>query len=331
MIGSMELISAFVLDAAIGDPRWLPHPVRCIGRAISFLENRIRLLFGKTREKAAGVSLVLLIVVPAGGLAYGIREALLYPSDGLAMAAGMVVMVYLLATTIALRELVAAAGLVLRRIKQGDLDAARSSLSMIVGRDTSRLDEEGVLRAVVETVAENLCDGVIAPLLYLVIGGLPCAITYKAINTLDSMVGYKNEKYISFGWAAARLDDIANYVPARISGMLIVIGSFCYFLVVQPGSAWPAALRSFRIMKRDGRNHTSPNSGISEAAMAGSLGVRLGGPSTYGGVLVQKPFIGDSVNGNYRAAAEDSIRIVIAASVAGVLASLRLLKLRTAA
>jgi adenosylcobinamide-phosphate synthase len=181
---------------------------------------------------------------------------------------------------------------------------------------------------VIETVSENLSDGVIAPLFYLAIGGLPLAIAYKAINTLDSMVGYKNEKYLSFGWAAARLDDVANFIPARLTGILIVLASFCYFLVRSPGGAFSTARDSFRVMRRDGRNHTSPNSGIPEAAMAGCLGVRLGGPSTYGGVLVQKPFIGDDRTGDYGIASERSIGIVLLASCIAVLGAVATIWLR---
>jgi adenosylcobinamide-phosphate synthase len=327
MIGPFELIAAFLLDLAIGDPRWLPHPVRLIGRGIAFLENAIRSRIRKNHEKAAGVLLVVLIVLPAALLAFLIREALLLPGQGVLAVAAAAVMVYLIATTLALRELVSSAKLVLTSVKQGDLVTARTKLSMIVGRDTQDLDENGVLRAVIETVSENLSDGVIAPLFYLALGGLPLAIAYKAINTLDSMVGYKNEKYLSFGWAAARLDDVANFIPARLTGLLIVLFTFCYFLVHKPGSSLSAALASFRIMARDGRNHTSPNSGISEAAMAGALRVRLGGPSTYGGILVQKPFIGDDRGGNYREAAEQSMVIAAGAAVIAVLASAAVLRI----
>ena len=328
MIGPFELIAAFLLDLAIGDPRWLPHPVRLIGRSIAALENALRSWFGRNREKTAGVVLVVLIVLPAAVLAFVIREALQIPGRGILAVAAAAVMVYLVATTIALRELVSSAKLVLTSVKQGDLVTARSDLSLIVGRDTQNLDEDGVLRAVIETVSENLSDGVIAPLFYLAIGGLPLAIAYKAINTLDSMVGYKNEKYLSFGWAAARLDDVANFIPARLTGILIVLASFCYFLVRSPGGAFSTARDSFRVMRRDGRNHTSPNSGIPEAAMAGCLGVRLGGPSTYGGVLVQKPFIGDDRTGDYGIASERSIGIVLLASCIAVLGAVATIWLR---
>ena len=326
MIGPFELIAAFLLDLAIGDPRWLPHPVRLIGRAIASLENIIRSRIQKNHEKIAGALLVVLIVLPAALLAFLIREALLLPGRGILAVAAAAATVYLVATTLALRELVSSAKLVLASVKQGDLVAARSNLSMIVGRDTQNLDEDGVLRAVIETVSENLSDGVIAPVFYLAIGGLPLAIAYKAINTLDSMVGYKNEKYLSFGWAAAKLDDVANFIPARLTGYLIVFFTFCYFLVVRkPGPALSPARDSFRVMGRDGRNHTSPNSGIPEAAMAGALGVRLGGPSTYGGVLVQKPFIGDDRGGDYFEAAERAMAIAAGAAVIAVLVSAALL------
>lgn len=328
MIGPLELMYAFLLDLAIGDPRWLPHPVRLIGKAIAFLEHGLRSRFGKDQEKIAGVLLVVLIVLPAAFFAFLIRQVLLWPAQGVLMIASTVVLVYLVATTIALRELISSAGRVIESVKEGALADARNRLSMIVGRDTENLSEDEVLRATIETLAENLSDGVIAPVFYLVIGGFPLAIAYKAINTLDSMVGYKNEKYLSFGRAAAKLDDLANYIPARITGFLIIIASFCYFLLRQPGNALSPARNSFAVMLRDGRNHTSPNSGIPEAAMAGSLGIRLGGPSTYGGVLVQKPFIGDNRTGDYRAASEQAIGIVMFAAVLAVLAGVMLLRVR---
>ena len=328
MIGPFELIAAFLLDLVIGDPRWLPHPVRLIGRGIAFLENSIRPRIQKNYEKIAGVLLVVLIVLPAALIAFLIRGALHLPGRGVLTAAAAAIMIYLVATTISLRELAASANLVISFVKQGDLVSARGKLSMIVGRDTQSLDENGVLRAAIETVAENLSDGVIAPVLYLAIGGLPLAIAYKAINTLDSMVGYKNEKYLSFGWAAARLDDIANFIPARLTGLFVVLASFCYFLLQRPRNAFSLARNSFRIMRRDGRNHTSPNSGIPEAAMAGALGVRLGGPSTYGGVLVQKPFIGDNAAKDYRTASKQAVSIVALASGIAVLTSAAVLSFR---
>ena len=175
-----------------------------------------------------------------------------------------------------------------------------------------------MLRATIETVAENLSDGFVAPLFYLMLGGLPLAMVYKAVNTLDSMVGYKNPRYIRFGWASARLDDLANYVPARITGLSITAAALVYFLFRASDDrlrrAWIRARNAFRVMIRDGRNHTSPNSGVSEAAMAGALGVRLGGPSTYGGSVVVKPYIGEDLSCDQRAAAEAAVRIAEVAS-----------------
>ncbi len=175
-----------------------------------------------------------------------------------------------------------------------------------------------MLRATIETVAENLSDGFVAPLFYLVLGGLPMAMMYKAINTLDSMVGYKNPRYIRFGWAAARLDDIANYIPARITGLSITAGALFYFLFRPSDARFTRALAAardaFAVMFRDGRKHTSPNSGVSEAAMAGALGVRLGGPATYGGSIVVKPYIGDGGCRDHRAAADAAVAIAAAAS-----------------
>ena len=166
---------------------------------------------------------------------------------------------------------------------------------MIVGRDTQHLSEEGVLRATVETVAENLSDGIIAPLFYLAVGGLPFAMTYKAVNTLDSMVGYKNDRYLLFGRASARLDDIANFIPARITGLLVVIAVFLLTLAGKAGRPAINARRALTVMLRDGRKHSSPNSGFPEAAVAGGLGVILGGPSTYGGIVIEKPYIGEGL------------------------------------
>jgi adenosylcobinamide-phosphate synthase len=185
---------------------------------------------------------------------------------------------------LAARSLHRESKLVADALVRGDLAEARRYLSYIVGRDTANLEEEEIWRAVVETVAENTSDGVIAPLFYLMIGGPVLGLAYKAVNTLDSMVGYKNERYLLFGRASARFDDLANYIPARLSGLLI--GLAAPFLGLPVKRAW-------EIMRRDGRNHSSPNSGIPEAAVAGALGVRLGGTNFYGGVPVEKPTIGD--------------------------------------
>jgi adenosylcobinamide-phosphate synthase len=329
MIGPTEMILAFLVDLAIGDPRWLPHPVRIIGRAISGLERFLRKQFwGPTGEKKAGVLLVIMIVAPSFLIMYMIDKAILWVSDATSSLVGMLFLIYLTATTIAVRELIDSARLVIESVKDGSLPAARRKLSMIVGRDTENLSDKEILKAVAETLSENLSDGIVAPVFYLVLGGLPLAITYKAINTLDSMVGYKNERYIHFGRAAARLDDIANYIPARITGLIIVSAVFVTALFSRDKNPMSLAGRAFDVMQRDGRNHTSPNSGIPEAAMAGALGVRMGGPSTYGGVLFEKPYIGDAEKEDYLSASEEAIRIVqmssvICAGMAAVLLSFR--------
>jgi adenosylcobinamide-phosphate synthase len=322
------LLLAFLLDLAIGDPRCLPHPVRIMGSAISRLESFIRkFLKTSAQEKFGGILLVSLIVIPAFLITAAIQEMIFWSmSKNLyIMLSGIAVIVFLTSTTLAVRELIQSARAVIKSIKDKTLDSARRNLSMIVGRDTHCLSEKDVLKATMETLAENLSDGIIAPLFYLTIGGLPLAMAYKAINTLDSMVGYKNERYRHFGWAAARLDDIANYIPARISGVLIVITSFIVRFSLS------AFYSSLKIMLRDGRKHTSPNSGISEAAIAGALGVRLGGPSTYGGIVVDKPYIGEDrqdKSESYLNSSEKALTIIKIASLFGLVIAITILYAR---
>lgn len=315
---STLIISAFFLDLAMGDPRWLPHPVRIMGKGIAALEAFLRRRFARKRELETGIILVIVIVVAVFVLSFMLQKLLLSFSNRGAALAGAVVLVYLMSTTLALRDLVASADKVIAAVKDRSLDRARNHLAMIVGRDTETLSEEGVLRAAIETLAENLSDGFIAPLFYLVLGGLPLAMAYKAINTLDSMVGYKNERYIRFGRAAARLDDMANYVPARIAGLCIVAAVLPYLLARDAKNALQGAATALRIMLRDGRNHASPNSGVPEAAMAGALGIQLGGPSTYNGVVVTKPSIGEPGSIITVDAADQAKRLVIIASFVAV-------------
>lgn len=310
MIEPVVLTCAYLLDLVIGDPRWLPHPVRFIGWGIERMEGILRNKEHRAkntdhRQKMAGVFLVSVIVGVVYGLFYFLNSTLL--NSGLPGAISYVavfLLVYFTSTTIATRDLLLSGRRVLDTVRAGDRVEASRKLSMIVGRDTQAMDARSILRATIETISENASDGIIAPLFYFAIGGLPLAMAYKAVNTLDSMVGYKNEKYKDFGWAAARLDDIANYVPARITGVLIFTSTFILSAIERCRDALKISssrsnglnsLNSLSIMLRDGRNHSSPNSGFPEAAMAGALGVRLGGPSTYGGVLVEKPFIGEEI------------------------------------
>ncbi len=358
MTEAITLTAAYLLDLAIGDPKWLPHPVRGIGWTIEKMEKILRRSevrsqrseVKKVTEKLSGVLLVATVVGATYGVFYFINKLLLTsPFPLLTSYLAFIILAVLITTTIATRELIKSGQAVLDEIKSGDIERGRAKLGMIVGRDTHSLDQKGVLKATIETFAENASDGIIAPLFYFAIGGLPLAMTYKSINTLDSMVGYKNEKYRNFGWAAARLDDIANYIPARITGILIfiatlilsAIGKLERFLKIgSSGSNGLSGLNSLSIMFRDGRKHSSPNSGIPEAAMAGALGVQLGGPSAYGGIVVEKPFIGEEASGVtgqepkvkdlYLNASENALSLVKITSLLGFGLALLLLYLRAA-
>lgn len=288
------LLSAFALDLIFGDPRWFPHPVRGIGWAIQRTETVLR-RFAKTplAEKAAGVLLVVLIV----SLVSFLSQFLILSFFRISISVGFALSVLLAYTTLAARDLGNAAKTVLRHLDAGEIAQARTGLSMIVGRDTADLDDQEIARAVVETVAENTSDGVIAPLFYLAMGGPAFALAYKAVNTLDSMVGYRNEKYVNFGWAAARLDDVANFIPARITAVLICLVANLFSIYNSAFRTPHSALHApWHITFRDGNKHPSPNSGYPEAAMAGALGIRLGGPGTYAGIPSIKPFIGEEIN-----------------------------------
>jgi len=277
------LISSYVADLIFGDPEWFPHPVRLMGRLISFLDNRLRGHSGWRRERIKGVILAFLVIGISTAFAYLFIEV----PKRLDPFLGSLAWIYLGYTTLSTKDLRVKAKEILEKIEENSLIEARKKLSKIVGRDTQDLSKEKIIEATVESVAENTNDGIIAPLFYLILGGPILGITYKAINTLDSMVGYKNEKYLYFGWFSARLDDAANFIPARITGILIALSSAILLFSLSNFHS------SLRIMLLDGRKHPSPNSGISEAAMAGALGIRLGGPSTYKGILIDKPFIGE--------------------------------------
>lgn len=273
-----EMVAAFVLDLLFGDPRWLPHPVKLIGRFALLLEAPLRRLIPKTR--IAGVTAAVTVV----GLTGAISWALIHGASMLHPVAGDVVSIILLYTTFAARDLMHHGHRVYRALALGDLEEARRRVAFLVGRDTDRLDEAGVARATVESVAENLVDGVTAPIFFAALGGPVAAMMYKAVSTLDSTFGYKDERNLLFGWASARLDDVANYLPARLTAPLM--------------AAMAAVLRlrardCVRIWLRDGRKHESPNSGLSEAAMAGALGVQLGGRNYYGGEAHEGARMGD--------------------------------------
>ena len=276
------LLLGFLLDLLLGDPRWLPHPIRAIGALIAGLEKVLRKLFPKSRggELAGGAALVVLVLALSGGFTLLVLWLCGQVGLWLRFLAETILCFQLLAT----RSLKGESMKVYKALKAGDLEGARYAVSMIVGRDTQRLDEAGVSRAAVETVAENASDGVIAPLIFLAIGGAPLGMAYKAVNTMDSMVGYKNDRYLWFGRCAARLDDLVNFIPARLAGLFMCLGAGF------SGFDGPNALRIFR---RDRKNHKSPNSAHTEAAAAGALHIQLGGANYYFGKLVDKPTIGD--------------------------------------
>jgi len=278
-----QILAAFVLDLLLGDPRWLPHPVRGIWLLARAMERLTRGVFpaSPSGEKLAGIVTALATYVIAGGAVWGLMRlaGLVHPLA--ADAVGIVAMY----TTIAARDLARHGMAVYRPLVKGDIGEARNRVAMIVGRDTNRLDEAGVTRAAVESVAESTVDGVTAPLFFALLGGPVGAMVYRAINTLDSTFGYKSERYLNFGWASARIDDLANYIPARLTAPLIALAAAVM-------GQRPA--RSLSVLARDGRKHESPNSGLAEAAMAGALGVQLGGANYYQGEILDKPTIGDA-------------------------------------
>ncbi len=277
-------LCGFALDLLLGDPAWLTpvHPVVLMGRAITALEKLLRALFPKTDrgEEAAGALMALLMSAGTFILCKLIVKLLngLYPPLSFALE------VIWCWQALAVRDLKVEAMRVQKALETEGLEAARKAVSRIVGRDTEALDEKGVARAAVETVAENFSDGVIAPLAYMLLGGAPLALVYKAINTMDSMVGYKNARYLHFGRVPAKLDDAANYLPSRLAALLLIAAA--RLTGEDAASAW-------RIWRRDRRKHASPNSAQCEAAMAGALGLRLCGPASYFGVKHDKPWIGD--------------------------------------
>lgn len=272
---------AYIVDRLIGDPRVLPHPVVMIGKCIALLEKIIRRVVVQERMlKLAGMLFPLLI---AGGAFFVVTLLL----DILRLWNGwltFVAEVWIVSTTIAVKGLGDAAMEVYRHLQNGDFQKARHSLGMIVGRDTAYLDESEISRGTVETVAENIVDAIISPLFFALIGGAPLAMAYRAVNTLDSMVGYKNEAYRNLGWASARMDDVLNYIPARLTGVLIMVT--CFFMRLNVRRAWTA-------IRRDAKLHPSPNSGIPEAAVAGALGIQLGGTNFYQGIPSHRAKMGE--------------------------------------
>ena len=276
----LSIYTGYALDLIIGDPYSFPHPVRYIGKLISIVEKQIRKITSSDKGlKIAGFFLWFIVV----GATFGITTLVLqlFKFNKLAYFIVNTILIY---TTLATKCLKDESVKIYKVLKTGDLEKSRIQLSYIVGRDTTNLNEKEIVRATVETVAENTVDGIIAPLFYGFIGGAPLAMAYNAVNTLDSTVGYKNDKYYYLGFASAKIDDIANYIPARLGVILLPLGSLF------TGFNFKDALK---IGIRDRKNHKSPNCAFSEGAVAGALGIQLGGTNVYFGKEVYKPTIGD--------------------------------------
>ena len=284
MMTVWAVLGGFVLDALFGDPAWLPHPVVYMGKAISRLEKFLRSRLPKTPQGELLGGAIVAFCLPVG--TFLLTGLVCWGAARLHPLLGLAVQMFWCGQALAARGLGQESTNVYKELKKPDLPGARKAVSRIVGRDTAELTAEGVTKAAVETVAENASDGVIAPLLYMLIGGAPLALTYKAINTMDSMLGYKNEKYLYFGRVPAKLDDVANYIPSRLAGLLWVAAAA--FTHNDAKGAW-------KIWRRDRRNHASPNSAQTESACAGALGVQLAGPAYYFGQYYPKLTIGDAL------------------------------------
>lgn len=303
MLTVAAVVAGFLLDALLGDPRRIPHPIVAMGNAIAWLEPRLRAAFPDTPSGARRAGVVLVAVLCAGS--FGATWCLIAVAGLVHPLLGFAVETWLCYQALAACELRRQSMRVVRELTREGLPAARRAVGMIVGRDTEALDERGVLKAAVETVAENTADGVVGPLVYLIVGGAPLGMLYKAVNTMDSMVGYKNERYLDFGRAAARIDDVLGFVPARLAALCMIAAA---------PAAGLSAKGAWRIWRRDRFNHASPNSAQTESAMAGALGVELAGRAVYFGKLVEKPTMGDATRPIEREDVRRANRLMVLAS-----------------
>lgn len=311
-MSGLSLGLAYILDLVVGDPAGWPHPVRLIGGLIDRLVSLARRHFRDSAGlRLAGVFIWMVTV----GLTYILVILALRVSAKIAPELETVLTIILAYTTLATKDLYVQTWRVVAAVQDGDLPTARQFLGYVVGRETTGLPEPQILRAVIETISENLSDGVIAPLFYLALGGPAMALAYKAVNTLDSMIGYKDDRFKDLGWFSARADDVANYLPARISAALIVAAAALLRL---------DARRALTTWLREGQAHTSPNAGRPEAAMAGALQIQLGGPSIYYGQIVHKPTLGVAIYPLSPERARDAENIMLLASSLMVLAALGL-------
>ena len=313
----IALICGILLDLVIGDPYFMPHPIRDIGKLIMILEKK---LLGETkgvpdrdpaREKRRGILLWFIVTFTTVFFSAVIVIAAYMINKYLGIAVESILTCYILAARSLCKESMA----VSKELVKGDVPGARYKLSMIVGRDTAELSEEEIIKAAVETVSENTSDGVIAPLIYTAIGGPVLGFLYKAVNTMDSMVGYKNDRFKDFGFFAAKADDIFNFLPSRISALFMIAGSFALRIFSKAYDPKGAA----GIWTRDRLNHKSPNSAQTESVCAGALGLKLGGPHLYGGVMVDKPYIGDEKrNAEVRDVARSNALMFMTEALSGI-------------
>lgn len=300
----LSVLAGFLIDCVLGDPAWLPHPVVLIGKGISLSEKVLRRIFPQTDRGAlaAGTAMAILVPLLSAGVSFGILFGLYLLSPWAYFAASSIMCWQCFAARCLAKE----ATKVVKALETDGLEAGRRQIAMLVGRDTQTLSEEQVLKATVETVAENASDGVVAPMLFMVLFGAVGGFFYKAVNTMDSMVGYKNDRYLYFGRAAAKLDDAMNFVPSRLCALAMIAVAP---LVKLDGK------NAFRIWKRDKRKHASPNSAQTESVAAGALHVELAGPASYFGKLVEKPAIGDNDRAIERADVRRTNALMYGASI----------------
>jgi adenosylcobinamide-phosphate synthase len=305
------IAAAYLLDWMAGDPEWFPHPVRLIGQSTQLAESRLRRPAQSAEDELlVGAALTFAVI----GVSYLVTAKAIDTAHRANCGAGIAVEILLGWTCLATRDLVDQSRAVIQALEQENLPHARQRLARIVGRDTQALSETEINRAVIETLAESACDGIVAPVFYMAIGGVPLAMAYKAVNTLDSMIGHADQRYFYFGKSAARLDDVVNYLPSRLTALAIATVA---------GSA--SALRTWW---RDGRKHKSPNAGQPESAMAGALRVRLGGENTYAGERIASPLLGAEFEPPKLHHAKRALRLVVAVSLLSAAAALMLQRLR---
>jgi adenosylcobinamide-phosphate synthase len=304
---ALEVSAAYVADLIFGDPSGYPHPIKLMGRTISFFEEKfLQRVDSSWKQRFWGGVLAMIIVSGAGIFTWAILQMVGWIHPVLSCIAT----IFFAYTTLATRNLYDEVMKVIKTLEQKNLSRARKEAGFLVSRDTDHLDKKEICRALIETVSENTSDGIIAPLFYLAVGGPPLAMAYKALNTLDSMVGYKNERYRYFGWISAKADDFANFIPARTTALLFILSSFIL------RKDWK---KSARLALRDGPKNVSPNSGYPESAVAGALCVQLGGENFYFGIPQQKPLIGEPKKPINIKAVKESLHLMVVASLIAVI------------